>query len=152
MSSRNAIDVFDPEVARRHSQAELRSKMGGPVNFQPGRIDPSITASVQKKILDALAKEGAKLRAREEERRKRDPTYREDAIDLSTENLKAYDKYVNYYEKLEVDEFASALVRPWFRAHTAHAVSTDRTRHCQCARSLRMAAYPLRGRSSRRRT
>ncbi|KAL1507775.1 hypothetical protein AB1Y20_007385 [Prymnesium parvum] len=109
MSSRNAIDLFDPEVARRHTQAELRAKMGGPVRFDPGRLDPSITASVQAKIMEALAIEGAKIRAREEERRKRDPTYRADAIDLSTANLKAYDKYVDYYARLEVDEFASAL-------------------------------------------
>ena len=99
MSSRMAIDLFDPDVARKHAQAELRSKMGGPVHFTGRGIDPAITAEVQRKIMEALAKEGAKIRQREEERRKRDPTYREDAIDLSTENLKAYDKYINYYER-----------------------------------------------------
>ena len=57
MSRRNAIDLFDPEVARKHAQAELRSKMGGGTpSFNPGAIDPSITASVQAKILEALAK------------------------------------------------------------------------------------------------
>lgn len=111
MSSRNAIDVFDPDVARRHTQAELRSKMGPSTSFVPsGRgIDPAIAASVQAKLMEALARQGAKVRQREEERRKRDPTYRPDAIELSTANLKSFDKYVNYYERLEVDEFASSL-------------------------------------------
>ena len=59
--------------------------------------------------MDALAKESEKLRVREEERRKRDPTYRPDAIELSNANLLPFDKYIDYYERLNVDQFASAL-------------------------------------------
>jgi hypothetical protein len=67
-----------------------------------------LSQETQQKILNALAKEGEKLRAREEERRRRDPAYRPDAIELSNANLLEYDKYVDYYKVLEIDQFASA--------------------------------------------
>ena len=49
------------------------------------------------------------MRDREDERRRRDPTFRPDAIDLSTANIKPYDKWIDYYARLEVAEFASSL-------------------------------------------
>lgn len=110
MASRNAIEVFDPSVARQHAAMELRAKVGAGSSYT-GRqyIDPSIAAKVAAKMADFFAKEGANIRAREEERRRRDPTYRPDAIDLSTENVLPFDKYVDYYARLGVDQYASAL-------------------------------------------
>eukprot|EP00966_Prymnesium_polylepis_P081804 1894968-Prymnesium_polylepis.1 len=48
------------------------------------------------------------MASREEERRKRDPTYRPDAIELSGQVL-PFDRHIDYYARLEVDQFASAL-------------------------------------------
>eukprot|EP00966_Prymnesium_polylepis_P062891 1459487-Prymnesium_polylepis.1 len=50
----------------------------------------------------------ARMAEREEERRRRDPTYRPDAIDLSGA-VKPFDRHINYYEVLDLDEFSSAL-------------------------------------------
>jgi hypothetical protein len=110
MASRHALDLFDPAVAKQHEQMELRSKMGSNSGWT-GRayIDPQIRIDVAAKIADAMAKAGEKMRAREDERRRRDPTYREDAIDLSTANMKPFDKWIDYYARLGLDAFASAL-------------------------------------------
>ena len=47
-------------------------------------------------------------RERENERRKRDPSYNPNAIELNNANVLEFDKYVDYYEVLEIDQFASA--------------------------------------------
>ena len=110
MARRHAIDVVDPAVARQHAHMELRSTMG-PVtgSWNPGHLDASIRESVARKFAAALQAEGSKLRAREEERRRRDPTYRPDAIELNTHDVRAFDAYIDYYLRLESDEFASSL-------------------------------------------
>eukprot|EP00966_Prymnesium_polylepis_P319346 7375819-Prymnesium_polylepis.1 len=75
----------------------------------PGGHKPiELSDDVKKKIAEALAREGEKLRTREEERRKRDPTFNPKAIELSNGNVLEFDKYVDYYAVLEVDQFASA--------------------------------------------
>ena len=107
MSGRNALEIYDPALARKQQILAEPHKYASSGPRTPGRGIP-VSQEVQQKILDALAKEGAKLRAREEERRKRDPTYRPDAIELSNANLLEFDPYTDYYARLEVDQFASA--------------------------------------------
>ena len=108
MAAKNAIGLYDPAFARKQTMlAEPHKYAGGrPTGGGGGGIP--LSPEIQKKLADALAKEGAKLRTREEERRKRDPTYRPDAIELSNANLLEFDKYEDYYAMLEVDQFASA--------------------------------------------
>ena len=103
MRARNAIDVFDPEVARSHTRAELRSKYG-----QIDVTKITVSESTRQKIQDAANEERRRMVSREEERRKRDPTYRPDALELSGTIL-PFDRHVDYYARLEVDQFASAL-------------------------------------------
>ena len=57
---------------------------------------------------EIAAKEQAKFEKREEERRKRDPTYRPDALDFTDEPTRAFDAKVDYYKKLGLDQFASS--------------------------------------------
>jgi hypothetical protein len=99
MVARNAIEVFDPALARRQSQLQ---HSGGAAPSNPHFRGIPLSREVEEKIMAALQAEARKQRQREEERRRRDPTYRPDAIDLSTLNLKPFDKYVDYYACLEV--------------------------------------------------
>lgn len=100
MVGRNAIELFDPALARR--QAQLQHGGGAGTVSNPHWQGITLSREVEEKIAAALQAEAHKRRAREEERRKRDPTYRPDAIDLSTLNLKPFDKYVDYYARLQV--------------------------------------------------
>ena len=114
MSSRHAIEVFDPSVAKQYSQMEARAKMqrqSGHTAAYTGRafIDPDIQARAAARVADAMAKLSEKFRMREDERRRRDPTYREDAIDLSEANMLSFDKWTDYYSRLQISEFASSL-------------------------------------------
>ena len=107
MPSRNAVEIYDPALARKQQMLAEPHKYAG--SRPTGNHQPiQLSADVQQKIANALAKEGEKLRQREEERRRRDPTYRPDAIELSNANLLEFDKYVDYYALLGVDSFASA--------------------------------------------
>eukprot|EP00966_Prymnesium_polylepis_P017314 399173-Prymnesium_polylepis.1 len=85
---------------------EVREKMRAS-GQKPQQINPN--APIFQMFAELAAKEGAKFRQREDERRRRDPTYRPDAIDLSEENVKAFEEKVDYYERLELDQFSSAL-------------------------------------------
>ena len=44
----------------------------------------------------------------QEERRKRDPTYRPDALDFTDEPTRAFDRSIDYYKRLGLDQFASS--------------------------------------------
>ena len=91
MGSRNALEVYDPRLAQKQQMlAEPHKYASAP--SAPRAAPPPLSPDIQKKLMDALAKESAKLRSREEERRKRDPTYRPDAIELSNANLLEFDK------------------------------------------------------------
>ena len=106
MGSRNQLELYDAGYARKQQMlAEPHKYSGG--HTGPRQAPPPLSADLQKKLMDALSMEASKVRTRDEERRKRDPTYRADAIELSGELLE-YDKYVDYYEVLKVDQFASA--------------------------------------------
>ena len=103
---RNAIEVYDPEAIQHKLQLEMRQKMEA--SGQPRqRIDPN--APIFRMFAELAEKEASKFREREEERRRRDPTYRPDAIDLNEANVRAFDEKVDYYERLELDQFSSAL-------------------------------------------
>ena len=104
--SRNAIEVYDPEAIQQKVQLEVRQKMAAS-GQQPQRIDPN--APIFRMFAEVAAKEAAKFREREEERRRRDPTYRPDAIDLNEANVRAFDEKVDYYQRLSLDQFSSAL-------------------------------------------
>ena len=57
----------------------------------------------------ALATELEKSRLRAEERRRRDPTFRPDAVALDQSKVRKFNKFIDYYEVLELpDHFASA--------------------------------------------
>ena len=107
-AARHAIDVFDPAVAREHSRTEALKTMQATQRSAPNyRKMDEAAKERQAKLLEAIAKEKALRRAREEERRKRDPTYRPDAVELSFSDVKPFDPHVDYYAHLECSEFAS---------------------------------------------
>ena len=108
MSGRNAIELYSAQLARKQQQLART----GPIYQDAGRpcgpVLPAFSEETQAKIAAALAKEMKKIRVREEERRRRDPAYRPDAIELSQTNLLPFDVYEDYYKQLRVDQFASA--------------------------------------------
>ena len=55
----------------------------------------------------AMQKELEKLNLMADERRRRDPTFRPDAIDLDRSNMRPFNKFIDYYERLGVDRYAS---------------------------------------------
>ena len=79
--ARNALEIYDPKLARKQQQLAA-----GPV-YQPTRPPegyklPELSAETKKKLADAVELESKKIRQREEERRKRDPTYNPNAIEV----------------------------------------------------------------------
>ena len=104
--SRNAIEVYDPEAIARQVQLDVRRKMEA--SGQP-RQQIRADAPIFKMFAETAAKEAAKFAQREEERRKRDPTYRPDALDFTSEPTRAFDRTIDYYARLGLDQFASSL-------------------------------------------
>ena len=83
--------MYDPALARKQQMLADRP------HYQPtpprgGHKPIELSDGVKRKIADAMAREGAKLREREEERRKRDPTYNPNAIELNNANVLEFDK------------------------------------------------------------
>lgn len=107
MGSRNAIDIYDPRLAHKQQMLAEPHKYSGGFSTGSAPKPPPLSPEIQKKLLEALAKEARKVQSREDERRKRDPTYKPNAIELSNANLLEFDKYFDYYEVLQVDQFAS---------------------------------------------
>ena len=86
----------------QYSERELREILRNDVHYQ--------------KEQRAAELEREKDLKRQEERRRRDPTYKDDALDFK-EKPKAFDVYFDYYAVLAVDEFASqAEIRKQFLA------------------------------------
>lgn len=104
--SRNAIDVYDPEIVHRQAQLEVRRKMQER-GEQPQRIDAN--APIFRMFEEMAEKEVKRFREREEELRRRDPSFRPDALDFTSELARAFDKDVDYYKVLGLDELASSL-------------------------------------------
>ena len=73
---------------------------------KPQQINPN--APIFQMFADLAAKEAAKFEQREEQRRRRDPTYRPDALDFTDEPTRAFDEKADYYKILGVDQFASS--------------------------------------------
>jgi hypothetical protein len=55
----------------------------------------------------ALSKEAEKISRKMDERRRRDPTFKPDAIDFDRRMMKHFNMYADYYEHLGIDRFAS---------------------------------------------
>ena len=115
MSSRNAVAVFDAELARKQTQAELRSQAAPKKVHEVNKISgkaPELPPEVQAKMAAALQKEMEKSRRRADEQRRRDPTFRPDAIDLDRSKMKKFNKFIDYYELVGLvrddDKFCSA--------------------------------------------
>jgi hypothetical protein len=89
MSAKHAVELYDASFARTQQSTGVGAYVAPP---KESRNAPQLSAELQAKLLAALANEAEKARAREEERRKRDPTYRPDAIDLSFKKVKAFDR------------------------------------------------------------
>jgi DnaJ-domain-containing protein 1 len=106
--SRNTIGVYDAAFAQQQRQADASLAEPG-IKVGKSWKGFRVSSETMAKMEAALAGEMKKARARDEERRRRDPSYRPDAIDLSSEHLLAFDRYVDYYARLEVDGFASLV-------------------------------------------
>ena len=111
MSSRHALSVYDAVAARKHVQLTPGLQAG--VGIPPPQYTASEIASMlanspyHQQNLRQAELEKEKERKRQEERRRRDPTFRDDALDFR-EKPRAFDKYVDYYERLALDEHSSA--------------------------------------------
>ena len=115
MSSRNALATFDAELARKQTQAELRSQAAPKKIHEVNKIStkaPELSQDTKDKMAAALQKELEKARDREDQRRRRDPTFRPDALDLDRSKMKKFNKFIDYYELLgltrDEDKFCSA--------------------------------------------
>jgi hypothetical protein len=114
MSSRNQISVFDAALAREHTQAELRAnaapkKMHEVMECNKiGGAPVEMSAEAKANFALALQKELEKAKKREDERRRRDPTFREDALDLDKSKMRKFYKFIDYYGHLQVDKYCSA--------------------------------------------
>ena len=106
MARRHAIDVFDPDLIRKQTQTEVRAKMAASGQV---KVTMSADSPFMKKLYEVAARQEARDRAREDERRRRDPTFRPDALDFEATPARAFDRAVDYYAVLGVDQHASAL-------------------------------------------
>jgi len=99
MSGRNNLVSYDPAVARQAAQAELRSKVAPKVLDcnKPGSAPIQISAEAQNRAHSALNMELDKVRRRMDERRRRDPTFREDAVDFDRSKILPFSKFRDYY-------------------------------------------------------
>ena len=59
------------------------------------------------KLAAAMVKELEKITRIADERRRRDPTFKPDALDLDRSKMRKYNKYVDYYDQLGVDRYCS---------------------------------------------
>ena len=104
--SRHAIEVYDPEAIQRQLQLEVRRKMQE--RGEPRRqIRPD--APIFKMFAQYAEAEAAKFEAREAERRRRDPTYKPDALDFTAELVRPFDRSVDYYARLGLEQYAPAV-------------------------------------------
>ena len=121
MSSRNAIAAYDPQLAQRHSQLGGADMSYGAAPPPPQYSERELREILRNDVHYQKKQRAAELERekdlkRQEERRRRDPTYKDDALDFK-EKPKAFDVYFDYYAVLAVDEFASqAEIRKQFLA------------------------------------
>lgn len=108
MSRNNALEVYDPEIVHQQARMEVRAKMAAR-GEKPGQQKISPNAPIWKMFAQIAEREAQKFREREEERRRRDPSYRPDALDFEAAAVREFDREVDYYARLGLDQFASAL-------------------------------------------
>ena len=108
---RNSVAVFDPELARKHAQAELREKAVPKKVHEANKLGSTpyeISNEQKAKMAAAMAKELEKIKQMADERRRRDPTFRPDAVDLDRSKMRKFNKFIDYYETLGIiDRYAS---------------------------------------------
>ena len=108
--SRNSVAVYDPELARKAAQAELREKAAPKKVHKAnelGHYKHELSDEAQQKMAAALQKTLEKMTKMADERRRRDPTFKPDALDLDRSKMRKFNKYVDYYEVLGVDRYGS---------------------------------------------
>ena len=97
--SRNSVAVYDADLARKQAQAELRDKAAPKKLHEVNKLQPQqfkMSEEGQAKMAEAFRKELIKMKALAEERRRRDPTFREDAVDLDQRNVRKFNKFIDY--------------------------------------------------------
>eukprot|EP00967_Tisochrysis_lutea_P153624 scaffold303611_cov32-Tisochrysis_lutea.AAC.3 len=99
MSGRNNLVAYDPAVARQAAQAELRSKVAPRVLDcnKPGAPPIQLSAEALERQRAAAAMEIEKIKRRLDERRRRDPTFKETALDLDRSKMLPFSKFRDYY-------------------------------------------------------
>lgn len=99
MVGRNNLVAYDPAVARQAAQTELRSKVVPKVLDcnKPGTAPIELSAEAQGRQRAAVAMELEKIKRRLDERRRRDPTFKETAIDLDRSKVLPFSKFRDYY-------------------------------------------------------
>jgi hypothetical protein len=100
MVGRNNLVAYDPAVAREAAQTELRSKVVPKVLDcnKPGTAPIELSAEAQQRQRAAVAMELEKIKRRLDERRRRDPSFKENAIDLDRSKMLPFSKFRDYYE------------------------------------------------------
>jgi hypothetical protein len=99
MVGRNNLVAYDPAVARQAAQTELRSKVVPKVLDcnKPGTAPIELSAEARERQRQAVAMEMEKIKRRLDERRRRDPTFKETAIDLDRSKMLPFSKFRDYY-------------------------------------------------------
>ena len=149
--TRNAVAVFDPALARRAAQAELHAKEKAAPKRHPanaiGGPAPQLSDDAKARMGEALRIELAKMAAREDERRRRDPTFRPDALDLDSRAQLPFDRFADYYGVLSVHQHASAAeLKAAFREKTLqHHLDKQRGKSEAEADAAREAFHALTG-------
>lgn len=82
-----AIDLYDPEILSKKAQLEAREKIKASGIPRPQmRAD----APIFKMFEEIAAREANEFRQRDEERRRRDPTFSPTALDFTDEPIRAF--------------------------------------------------------------
>lgn len=107
MASRNNLVAYDPAVAREAARAELRSKVVPKVLDcnKPGAAPITLSAEAQERQRAAMAAELDKIKRRMDERRRRDPTFKETAVDFDRSKMLPFSKFRDYYAELGVEQY-----------------------------------------------
>ena len=110
MPAAHELATYDANLARRQQQAELRTKVApkvldcNKVAFNPMELSDEAKAKQQK----AAQLELLKIKLRIDERRKRDPTFKETAIDLDKSKILPFSKFEDYYAELGVVQYVAS--------------------------------------------
>ena len=87
-------------VSQREKAAPRKVHKANEISHRPIEISDESKA----KMAAAMAKEIEKITKMAEERRRRDPTFKPDAIDLDRSKMRKFNKFVDYYEVLGIED------------------------------------------------